>query len=350
MRNIGLELPGEPAVPEMMATAQRAEALGYESVWLTETRFTRDAITTTAAVAVATRTARVATAVINPFTRGAVLIATTAATLDELAGGRFVLGLGPGSPTVLARQGIGFDRPLARLSETVEVVRRLLRGERVRFAGETMSITDAGLDFTPLRPTIPIYLGVTGPGALALAGRIADGVILNGFVSLGYTQRAVEIVRAAARAAGRDPGEVEIASSIVVSVADDSAAAREAVRPLVATYLAEFPNIAHESGVAGATLDRIAATHRRNGAVAAASLVDDAIVSDLTCTGTVAEVQIALENRRDAGVQLPIVSFCQSDMASALAELSAPGGDDAGGGTGTGSAAGQVTGRPAAES
>ena len=182
MLPIGLELPGEPSVPEMMATASLAEQLGYESIWLPETRFTRDAVTTTSAVATATQTARIATAVINPFTRGAVLTAVTAASLDEVCRGRFVLGIGPGSPTILERQGIRFDQPLARLRETVEVVRRLLLGEEVSFTGKTVQTTRAQLDFTPIRPTIPIYFGVTGPKALALAGEIADGVILNEFV------------------------------------------------------------------------------------------------------------------------------------------------------------------------
>ena len=170
-------------------------------------------------MAAATRRVRVATAVINPFTRGAVLLAVTAATLDELCGGRLVLGLGAGSPTVLAHQGIAFDRPLARLRETVPVVRRLLAGDEVSFSGETIRVDRARLDFTPLRSVIPIYLGATGPRALALAGEIADGVILNGFVSLDYTRRAIAIVRAAARDAGRDPSRIEIAASIVVSVA-----------------------------------------------------------------------------------------------------------------------------------
>src|SRR5829696_4761027 len=141
MLPIGLEFPGEPSVPEIMATASLAEQLGYESIWLPETRFTRDAIATTSAVATATHTARIATAVVNPFTRGAVLTAVTAATLDEVCGGRFVLGIGPGSPTVLERQGIRFDRPLVRLRETVEVVRRLLKGEEVSFMGKTMEVS-----------------------------------------------------------------------------------------------------------------------------------------------------------------------------------------------------------------
>ncbi|MCC2629246.1 MAG: class flavin-dependent oxidoreductase [Thermomicrobiales bacterium] len=299
MLPIGLELPGEPSVPEMMATASLAEQLGYESIWLTETRFTRDAITTTSAVATATRTARIATAVINPFTRGAVLMAVTAATLDEVCGGRFVLGIGPGSPTVLERQGIHFDRPL----------------------GETMQVAGAQLDFSPKRSTIPIYLGVTGPKALALAGEIADGVILNGFVSVEYTKRAVEIVRSSARASGRDPNDVEITGSIVVSIDANKKIALDAARPLVALYLAEFPNVARESGIPPSLLNHIAAVHRREGSQAAAELVADAVVTDLTCAGTISEVQEALARRRGATVDLPIASLAQSSMIPWLGQL-----------------------------
>jgi 5,10-methylenetetrahydromethanopterin reductase len=324
MRPLGLELPGEPSVPEMAAIAQRAESLGYDSIWLTETRFTRDAVTTTGAVAAATRRVRVATAVINPFTRGAVLTAVTAATLDEAAGGRFIHGLGPGSPTVLARQGLPFARPLARLRETVGVVRRLLAGEEASFTGETLAVHGARLDFTPLRPTIPIYLGVTGPKALALAGEIADGVILNGFVSLEYTRRAVDIIRSAAQAAGRDPDAIEITASTVVSIAADARAARDAVRPLVALYLAEFPNVARESGVPAELRARIAALHQSRGSAAAATLVADDVVDALTCSGTLATVRDALERRRQAGVQVPIVSFAESGMASWLADVVPP--------------------------
>jgi 5,10-methylenetetrahydromethanopterin reductase len=321
MLPIGLELPGEPSVPEMMATASQAEQFGYESIWLTETRFTRDAIATTSAIATATRTARIATAVINPFTRGAVLTAVTAATLDEVCAGRFVLGIGPGSPTVLARQGICFDQPLARLRETVDVVRQLIRGEEVSFSGETMRVAGARLDFTPVRLAIPIYLGVTGPKALALAGEIADGVILNGFVSLEYTKRAIEIVRSSARVSGRDPDYVEITGSIVVSVDNERKTALDAARPLVALYLAEFPNVARESGVPLDMLNHIAAVHRREGPQAAANLVTDAIVTHLTCAGTIAEVQEGLTRRRGAGVTLPIASLAQSSMASWLGQL-----------------------------
>jgi 5,10-methylenetetrahydromethanopterin reductase len=184
-----------------------------------------------------------------------------------------------------------------------------------------MSVAEARLDFTPVRPAIPIYLGVTGPKAPPLAGEIADGVILNGFVSLDYTKRAIEIVRSSARANGRDPDEIEISSSIVVSVAAERKTALDAARPLVALYLAEFPNVARESGVPTNVLNHIAAVHRRKGSQAAAELVTDAIVTDLTCAGTIAEVKEGLSCRRETGVTLPIASFAQASMMSYLGQL-----------------------------
>src|SRR5947209_19352887 len=140
MERIGLELAGEPSVGEMMILARRAEDLGYESIWLTETRFTRDAVTTAAAAAAATSRVQIGTAVVNPYTRGAVLAAVTFATLDELANGRIVVGIGPGSPVILDRQGIVFDRPLVRLREYVDVMRRLLTGEAVTYRGTTIGV------------------------------------------------------------------------------------------------------------------------------------------------------------------------------------------------------------------
>jgi len=314
MARLGLELPGEPSVPEMARIALEAETLGFDSIWLTETRFTRDAVTCAAAVGMATSRMRVATAVVNPYTRGAVLTAVTAATLDELCGGRFILGIGPGSPAILERQGIPFDRPLGRLRETVAVVRAMLRGE----APAGMA---ARLDFAPVRPEVPIYLGVTGPKALALAGEIADGVLLNGFVSAAYARRAVAIVRESAERAGRHPDEVEIAASIAVSVDDDAERARAVVRPMVATYLAEFPSIARESGVPEEELARIGHAYRAEGAESAGKLLRRETIDDLAIAGAPDDVRRGLDLRRSVGVQLPVASLVDPSMARHLRRL-----------------------------
>src|SRR5713226_5730425 len=174
---IGFGFLGAPAVPEMVTLARRAEALGYESVWVAETRFTRDGLVPIAAISQATNTIKVATGIVNVYTRGPVLTAISFASLDELSGGRTIMGLGPGSPLVLSPQGVSFHLPLTRLREYVRVVQDLLAGQAVTFQGETISITGVKLELTPVRPHIPLYLGVTGARALALCGEIADGVM-----------------------------------------------------------------------------------------------------------------------------------------------------------------------------
>lgn len=305
----------------MIALAQQAEAVGCESVWVTETRFTRDAVTTAAAIAASTSRITVGTAVINPFTRGAALIGVTVATLDELAAGRFIFGIGPGSPTVLERQGYGFDNPLDRLREYVEAIRRLLAGELVTFSGRTLRLRDVRLDFTPTRARVPVFLGVTGPKALALAGEIADGVVLNGFVSLDYTRQAVEVVRASAGAHGRTPESLDVAASIAVSVDEDGARARDAIRPMIATYLAQFPSVAKVSNVAPRELADIRDLFESSGAIGAASLVTDEMVADLACAGTPDECQAAIERRRGVGVNVPMLSVVHGEAIDLLNEI-----------------------------
>lgn len=321
MKRIAYGLLGEPAVDGMAKLSARAEELGYDSIWLTETRFTRDAITTAAAVGLATRSVKIATGVVNTFTRGAVLTAVTLATLDELTGGRTILGIGPGSPLVLERQGLEFDRPLKRLREYIEVIRRLMTGVTVTYEGETTTVRDVALDFTPIRSEVPIYLGVTGPRALALAGEIADGVMLNGFISVAYTRRAIENLKVGANRAGRTLSNIDITSCVMVSVDKDSRKAKDAMRPLVATYLATFPNIAKESSVNESELSVIRDAFISGGAAGAVRYITDEMVDEITCSGTSDEVRSGIAARRAAGVDVPILFIVAGDAETALIDL-----------------------------
>ena len=151
MDRIGVAFLGEPGVPEMVRAAKRAEDLGYESVWVAETRFARDGFVPAAAIAAATERVKVSTGVVNVFTRSPVLLATSYATLDELSGGRAVFGIGPGSPLVLGPQGHAFEKPLTRLREYVEVSRRLISGGEVHYEGECVSVRGVELEFSPIR-------------------------------------------------------------------------------------------------------------------------------------------------------------------------------------------------------
>ena len=142
-RRIGLMFVGAPRVPEMVALARRAEERRFESVWMAETRMTRDGFVPLAAMAAATSRIRLGTGIVNVYTRGPVVLAISFAALEETAPGRVTVGLGAGSPLVLAPQGVAWEKPVARLREYCEVIRPLLRGEPVTYHGEFVTLTDA---------------------------------------------------------------------------------------------------------------------------------------------------------------------------------------------------------------
>src|SRR3989441_6260338 len=157
---------------------ERAEALGFDSVWVPEAWGT-DAISLLGALAARTQRIRLGTGIVNVFSRTPALLGQTAATLDLISNGRFILGLGTsGHQVVSGWHGMRFDRPLQRMRETVEIVRRVLRQERLRFDGEIFTL-DQGLKLLarPVRPTVPIFLATLTPAGLRPTREVADGRI-----------------------------------------------------------------------------------------------------------------------------------------------------------------------------
>lgn len=307
MKRLGFAFLGEPAVPKMVEAARRAESLGFESVWVAETRFARDGFVPAAAIAARTERILVSTGVVNVYTRNPVILAVSYATLDELSNGRAIFGIGPGSPLVLEPQGHAFERPLTRLREYVEVGRRLISGERVHYLGETVGVDGVQLEFDPVRTSIPVYLGVTGPRAMRMAGEISDGVLMNGFTSCSYVRRSIQKIEAGARAAGRDPGGIDLTLGLVTSVDGDADVARERVKPLIAMYLARFPNIAKETGYGEEYLEGVRREVRGRGLEAGAGLVSEEVVDDLAAAGTPGHVRDRIGEYREAGIQCPVL-------------------------------------------
>lgn len=304
---IGLGLLGAPDVLKMVELAKLAEARGFESVWVAETRLTRDGIAPCAAIAMATTRLKIATGIVNVYTRGAVLTAVSFVSLDEVSQGRIIMGLGTGSPLVLKPQGVEFHKPLTRLRETIEVVQALIRGEEVTFMGETIQVAGARLEMTPLRSHIPLYLGVTGPKALELAGEKGDGVMLNGFLPTSYVERALVRVEAGAKRAGKSLAEVDISGALVVSVDNDSKTAKDRSRFFIGLYLSLFPNIAQETQLSDDLVQQARAAFNQGGPEAAAAYIDDEVVDYLTASGTPEECRRKIEAYRAAGVQMPIL-------------------------------------------
>ena len=313
---LGFGLLGFPDIRAMAQLGGAAESAGFDSMWIAETRITRDAVTGMTAVLLSTQRMRVGSAAVNPFTRGAGVTAVTWATLAEAAPGRVVLGIGPGSPAPLRQQGYGFEAPLERLCEFVEAVRSAWTDEApIDFDGRHVRFEALLPEVVPNGPP-PIYLCVTGPVALGHAGRLADGVVLNAFMPPAYVQRARALLDDGA--GGNFRGE--IAGALVTATADSSAEAAARLRPILATYLVHFPNLAKETGLDPEFLEDLRTVAARDGLEAALPLLSDGTVRQHALCGTPADCKERIDAYRAAGLELPVL-FPDPDSVHAVIDM-----------------------------
>jgi F420-dependent oxidoreductase-like protein len=237
---VGLTVPYTDAVPAEATRAfvQAADRLGYDTVWVAEA-YGWDAFTVLTDIACHTERIRLATGIVNVFSRSPALIAQSAASLDRLSGGRFALGLGTSGHQVISGwHGVPFERGVRRMRETVEIVRTVLRRERLVYDGEIFHL-DMGLRLIthPVRERIPVYLATLTPSGVALAGELADGWLPVFFSPRHFeSQIRPQLEKGAARA-GRSPSDLSICVSQPVVVTDDVEKGRDAVRPHIALYV-----------------------------------------------------------------------------------------------------------------
>ncbi|MDE3112974.1 MAG: LLM class flavin-dependent oxidoreductase [Chloroflexota bacterium] len=288
-RELGLLVLPERPVPELVARARRAEALGYGSVWVADEKFYRDPWVVLSAVALATERVRIGTGVTEPYARHPALLAMAAATLAELAPGRVVLGLGAGGPG-FPPLGVERRRPTVAIPEAVSIVRSLLRGERVDVAGEVMSFRGGSLNFAARE--LPVFVAARGRRMLAAAGSVADGVIMAPFASAEAVGRAADVVREAARAAGRTPPRV--IARIDFCVGASEAEARDAVRYFVALPVwVSYPDLSYTEtvGIAlGSEIRELVARRDYRDIAAAGALLPDEMVEHFAIAGTEEEI------------------------------------------------------------
>ena len=235
-RDLGLLIhPGDP-IGTLVDRARRAEAAGYDSLWIADEKFYRDPWIVITAVAAATSRVRLGTGVTEPYARHPALIAEAMATLDELVPERqLVIGLGAGGPG-FPPMGVVRRRPTKAMAEAVTIVRGLLAGERVDFEGEVVSFRGGSLNF-PSRP-LPIYVAARAEGMMATAGRVADGVILGPYASPAALEYAIGVT-----ANGSRP-RPKLVARVDICISADPAEARERVRTMVALPVwVSYPNL-----------------------------------------------------------------------------------------------------------
>jgi probable F420-dependent oxidoreductase len=221
---------------EYLRYVREAEARGFTAIWTGETSGS-DAVSTMCVVATHTERLGVANGVIPVQTRSPHVLAMTAATLGHLAPGRVALGLGVSSRTIVGDwYGLPFDRPLAQLREAVELIRRILAGERVNFEGRFYRARGFRLAVPPPPTPVRIHLAALGPRMLELAGEVADGVLLN-WIPPEAVPAALARVEAGAKRAGRALADLELAAYVRTSVTDAVEAGRRALARDITGYV-----------------------------------------------------------------------------------------------------------------
>jgi probable F420-dependent oxidoreductase len=291
------------SAPTLVEFASLADRLGYHSVWVPEGRG-RELGSTLGAMARATSRIGLATGIMPLYSRPPALAAMAAATLSDLTGGRFLLGVGAGHPAIIAQgYGLPFEKPLRAAREFVEIVRAALSGRRVAMRGEVFRVDAFQLESRPRDP-VPIYLAALGPSMLRLAGEIADGVILN-WVAPEHVDWAVGCVREGSRRAGRDPAATRVVCFVRAAVTDAPAAAWAVLRRLAATYVM-MPSYARMFEAAGRAADvaAIRDAWEAGGVDAAAAAASSDFVGRLAVVGSRSACLEGLRRYYDLGVDV----------------------------------------------
>ncbi|MEE8599948.1 LLM class flavin-dependent oxidoreductase [Euzebya tangerina] len=294
---LAFALSGSRNAATAVEVARTVEAAGLDEVWVTEDYCERGAFSLAGALLATTSRVAVGIGVVNPWTRHPMLTAMEAGCLNELAPGRLLLGLGASNPHWMDHQlGIPFEQPLTRLRESVEILRLALSGEPVVHEGTAQSI-DTQLSFSPGTP--PIILGVKGPKALALAGAVADGVLLSVLSSPQY-------VRWAQQQLGSRQ-DLALASYIAVRIGDDRHAVRERTRPFVAKFLGVHGvhPITEQAGIP----PELAQQFRQGwqAGTPRSDLVTDQILDTVAIAGDRDDVAAGLRRFADAGLATAVI-------------------------------------------
>lgn len=215
--------------------APLVEAAGFGAFWKGESNST-DPLILLSGVAARTRTLQVGTAIYHIYGRSPVTLGIQSATLQDLSGGRLLLGLGVANKTIAAWHGGTFDRPLRRAREYIEIVRKTAAGERVEYQGEVYTTGQRfQLSWKPRHPSFPIYLAGLGPQMTRLTGQISDGVFIN-MATPAKIREIAERVRAGAVEAGRDPKRIDVIVKVRISLNPDRAVARSRLRQVLTFY------------------------------------------------------------------------------------------------------------------
>src|SRR5579864_525255 len=303
MERLAAFSPAVRSLEDSIARAQVAEKLGYESVWTTQLPDARDAALVLAAYAANTKRIGLGTAVLPIYTRHPTAMAQMTATLDELSGGRFILGIGISHKvTVESMWGLRLEHPVDAMREYLTILRSSLNEGTSSFEG-THFTARWGYS-APRRSDVRIMISALNPRMLHLAGELADGVILYMCSPRHIREQIIPAIKTGRESAGKAMDGFEIVAGIDSCLTSDRAAAIEVYRSTIERYasLPYYRKMMDASGYA----DELAAGQ-----------VSEAMIDELAAIGDEGQVRAAIHRFRDAGVTLPGVGPFSKHRAAA---------------------------------
>lgn len=306
VKRMAITLPAGPDIRQTIDRLRWAEDNGYPDAWFSDSG-APDTLTQVAAVAQHTRSIRIGVAVTPVYTRTPAVIAASVNVLGQLLPGRFVMGLGSSSQTIMgAWNGIPLDKPVTRVKETALLVRSMLKGEKSNFSGHTLS--SRGYRQAPMQDPPPIYIAALRPKMIEMAAEVGDGLIFNLWPQ-SVLPRMMESVRIGAARAGKDWREVEIVNRAMVLATDDKPAARNLFRAAFAPYYAtpvynRFLAWAGYEAAAAAITEGWAAKDRAK----TTGAFSDELIDEIAVIGSEDEIRERIRAKADGGVHTHIIA------------------------------------------
>jgi F420-dependent oxidoreductase-like protein len=308
-----------------------ADELGFDSVWLGES-WGYELFTSMADLVRETKRIKIGAGIANIYSRSPALIASTVATLDERSGGRIILGLGPSGANVIEHwHGVPFEKPVKRTREYVEIIRMILRGEKLVYHGEFFNLERGfKLRFTPPRPDVPIYIAAMGPKNVVQTGEVADGVLPVYWPGNKWGELREQLDEGA-RLAGRPAHSAAIAPYITSAIVPENAneEQRAAIRSQAAGHLAYYigkmgvyyAQMLTRNGF-GAEVQAVIEGWKQ-GMKSAIVAVDLQMLDAVSIIGTPKEVVAKLDQWAVSGVDEPLLAMPAGSVDEAASELGA---------------------------
>ena len=324
-RRVGVGFAARGSVSDTVDWARRARAAGLESVWFHDSYFERDAVTYATAVASQVDGIKIGLGALNPFTRHPVLVAMTISALDEIAPERILLGLGSALPLRLGQMGVPYapDEAAQRVSAAIDTLHTLWKGERMP-SGKP-GLPPLVPQFPPVH-RVPIYIAGYRSPMMVLAGQKADGYLARPAESIPGLRKLLRVMDRSARAAGREPNDIDVAGYLLTLVADTrrDALNRAKREPFVIYMMSILSDVTlKRAGFDPALRDEIAAAWRKEDFTTAGSLIPDELLDAFILCGTRREVADRAWEYHEAGMDLPLFQPVVQDEEQTSAVLDA---------------------------